>query len=163
MEVWPSAARIGLSVVMGRPSKAKQASRNNGAHANNKGKAVNVKKELFGGYSPGGSYVIKTVDVRRTMAKGEVRRHELGCEHDVFTFCLYHSKFLRFDEGEERNEDEKDEATWDEGRVVPSRWRAASARATQMLKQCADWSPQEKMAQLRKRTKGAKVRIKFGR
>ena len=39
---------------MGRPKKAALASRANGATAKNKGKAVDVKKELFGGYSPGG-------------------------------------------------------------------------------------------------------------
>ena len=33
------------------------------------------------------------------MAKGEVRRLVSGCERDVFTYCLYHSTFLRFDEG----------------------------------------------------------------
>ena len=57
---------------MGRPKKAAQASKANGATAKNKGKAVDVKKELFGGYSPGGSYTIKTISVRRPMAKGEV-------------------------------------------------------------------------------------------
>ena len=34
--------------------------------------------------------------------KGEVRQHEMGCEHDVFKYCLYseeyHGKFARFDD-----------------------------------------------------------------
>jgi hypothetical protein len=75
---------------MGRPKKAAHASRANGAMASNKGKAVDVKKELFGGFDDEGRYVISVVDVRRTMAKGEVRVREVGCEHDVFTYCLYH-------------------------------------------------------------------------
>ena len=55
--VWPRC----LLVRMGRPQKSAVASRNNGARATNKGMTKNVKKELFGGYSPRGSYVIKTV------------------------------------------------------------------------------------------------------
>ena len=86
---------------MGRLKKSVRASRTNGALAKNKGLAVDVKKELFGGYSPGGTYHINTVDVRRTMAKGEVRGASVGCEHDVFTYCLYHGSFLRFSEGEQ--------------------------------------------------------------
>ena len=74
---------------MGRLKKSVRASRSNGALAKNKGLAVDVKKELFGGYSPGGTYHINTVDVRRTMAKGEVRGASVGCEHDVFTYCLH--------------------------------------------------------------------------
>ena len=49
------------------------------------------------------------------------------------------------------------------GGVDAARWDAAAKRATMMLDQCADADPKAKMAQLRKLTKGAKVRIKFGR
>ena len=56
------------------------------------------------GYSKDGTYVIKTVSVRRTMAKGEARRRELCCEHNVFSFCVYHGKFHCFDDGNERDE-----------------------------------------------------------
>ena len=146
---------------MGRPKKAAQASRRNGARATNKGKATNVKKELFGGYSPRGSYVIKSTEVRRKMSKGEVRRHELGCEHDVFTFCLYHGKFLRFDEGELGSGKAKPATT--KAGVDLQRWQEARDKATLMLEQCADQDPRSKMAKLRKRTMGAKVAIKFGR
>ena len=47
---------------MGRPKKAAHASRANGAMASNKGKAVDVKKELFGGFDDEGRYVISVVD-----------------------------------------------------------------------------------------------------
>jgi hypothetical protein len=46
------AAAALFSLRMGRPRKAAKASRANGAQAKNKGKAVNVKEECFGGYSP---------------------------------------------------------------------------------------------------------------
>ena len=105
--------------------------------------------------------MIKTVSVRRTMAKGEVRQCELGCEHGVFTFCLYHGKFLRFDDGDAS--DKQGKKRMHSGGVDAERWDAAEKRAALMLEQCADADPKAKMAQLRKRTKGAKVRIKFGR
>ena len=146
---------------MGRPKKAAQASKANGATAKNKGKAVDVKKELFGGYSPGGSYTIKTIAVRRTMAKGEVRQRKLGCEHDVYTFCLYHGTFARFDDGDAG--DKQGKKRMYPGGVDAERWDAATKRAALMLEQSAELDPKAKMAQLRRRTKGAKVRIKFGR
>ena len=150
---------------MGRPKKSALASRNNGARATNKGMAKNVKKELFGGYSPRGSYmgsyVIKTVAVRREMSKGEVRRREQGCEHDVFTFCMYHGKFLRFDKDDEGSGKGKQSVT--STGVDLQRWQDASERATKMLEECADDDPRSKMARLRKRTKGATAKIRFAR
>ena len=74
--------------------------------ASNKGKAVDVKKELFGGFDDEGRYVISVVDVR-TMAKGEVRVREVGCEHDVFTYCLYHGDFEHINGGDDRDSDGK--------------------------------------------------------
>ena len=44
---------------MGRPKKAAAASRANGSLAGNKGKIVNGKDELFGGYSKDGAYIVK--------------------------------------------------------------------------------------------------------
>ena len=75
---------------MARPKKSAVASRANGGMSKNKGKPADVKEELFGGYNEAGGYVIKTTQVRRKMAKGEVRILDIGCEHDVFTYCLYH-------------------------------------------------------------------------
>ena len=129
--------------------------------ASNKGKAVDVQKELFGGFDEDGGYVIKTISVRRTMAKGEVKVRELGCEHDVFTFCLYHSKVARFDVG--GNSDGKCQTKWNGGHVDADRWRAAQQKARQMLKECKDAAPAAKIAKLRKLTKGAKVPIAFER
>jgi len=146
--------------VIGRPRKATQASRANGALAKNKGKPVDVKEELFGGFDKDDSYVIRTVKVRRQMAKGEIRRHELGCEANVFTYCLYHGNFVHFEDGDQRDGQRK--RVWESG-VDADRWEAAAKRARQMLEQCADASPRAKIAKLRKLVKGAKVRIKFGR
>ena len=143
---------------MGRPKKSAQASRTNGAKAKNKGLAVNVNMELFGGFSDDGTYVIKPTPVRREMAKGEVRRRVSGCERDVFTYCLYHGTFLRFDEGSAP----KKKMKWASG-VDPVRWEAAEERALVMLEQCKDLSPQQKIAKLRKRMKGSSAKVKFGR
>ena len=88
---------------MGRPKKSAVASRSNGALATNKGKVVNVKEELCGGYDTDGTYVVRKTLVRSKMAKGEVRRHEGGCEANVFTFCLYHSEFKTLNDGNESN------------------------------------------------------------
>ena len=80
---------------MVRPKKAAAASRANGGRAANKGKVVNGKEELFGGYDTDGTYVVKKIIVKRELAKGEMRRHEQGCEAHVLTFCLYHGEFKR--------------------------------------------------------------------
>ena len=142
---------------MGRPKKAALASRANGSRATNKGKLVHAKKELFGGYDNRGKYVIMTIQVPRKVAKGEVLRREFGCELDVFTFCLYHGKFARFDDGKSR-----DKKLWKSG-VDPDRWEAARERAKKMVEQCANLDPQSKMATLRKLTKDSKEPIRFGR
>ena len=144
---------------MGRLKKSVRASRTNGALAKNKGLAVDVKKELFGGYSPGGTYHIRTVDVRRTMAKGEIRGPSVGCEHDVFTYCLYHGSFLRFGKGEQPSKQRVCKTKY--GPVDLNRWDDARKKAAQMLEQCADMDPKAKADILRKRAKGAKVRINF--
>ena len=149
------AAAALFSLRMGRPRKAAKASRANGAQAQNKGKAVDVKDECFGGYSPGGTYVVSTTKVRRQMAKGEVRRCELGCEKDVFTFCLYHGKCLDFDEGSAR----KDRRSKDG--VDLERWDAAKEEAVKLLKRVADKPQRTKLATLRKLARGAEVPIKF--
>ena len=144
---------------MGRPKKAAHASRANGAMASNKGKAVDVKKELFGGFDDEGRYVISVVDVRRTMAKGEVRVREVGCEHDVFTYCLYHGDFEHINGGDDS--DGKGKRRMYNGTVDADRWDAAAKQARIMLKECADAAPKAKITKLRKLTKGAKAPIKF--
>ena len=119
---------------------------------------MDVVQELFGGYDSDDSYVIKPVNVRRTMAKGEVRRLLMGCELDVFTFCLYHGKFVSFCEEDKCS----DKCILPNG-VDLDRWEAAQDRARVMRARCAELDPRAKIALLRKRIKGAKVRIKFGR
>ena len=125
----------------------------------NKGKAVNVKKELFGGFSKDGRYVISVVSVRCTMAKGEVRVRVKGCERDVFTYCLYHGDFAHIDGG--GDSDGKGKKRMYASGVDADRWDAAAKQARLMLKECVDASPKAKIAKLRKLTKGAKVRITF--
>ena len=104
--------------------------------------------------------MIKTTTVRRKMSKGEVSMHELGCEHDVFTFCLYNGSFAHFDGGEGKSQGKR--TLWPNG-VIKERWEAAEKRATQMMEQCADADPRTKMAMLRTRVKGSKTPIKFMR
>ena len=94
------------------------------------------------------------------MAKGEQRVDESGCELDVFTFCLYHGKSQLFDDGSKRHEKH---ATYGKDGVNICRWEAARKKAAQMQEQCTHLDIREKMALLRKRTKGAKVPIKFER
>ena len=119
---------------------------------------MDVKEEVFGFYAADGVYTIKKTSVRRKMAKGEVRQHILGCERDVFTFCLYHSKFQRFTDA---NEQKEKGATHGKDGVLVSRWAAARKKAAQMLDQCANDSVHAKMAKLRKCVKGADVQIRF--
>jgi hypothetical protein len=101
------------------------------------------------------SYVVSTTTVRREMAKGEVRRNELGCEKDVFTFCLYHGKCLDFDESSAR----KDRRSKDG--VDLERWDAAKEEAAKLLRRVADKPQRTKLATLRKLVRGAEVPIKF--
>ena len=93
------------------------------------------------------------------MAKGEVRGASVGCENDVFTYCLYHGSFLRFSEGEQPSKARVSKTK--HGPVDLDRWYAARKKAAQMLEQCADMDPKAKADILRKRAKGAKVRINF--
>ena len=145
---------------MVRPKKSVVASRANGGRAANKGLAVNVKEELFGFYSSSGSYVIKKSHVRRDMAKGEVRVRESGCELNVFTFCLYHSKLLRSAEDNKQN---KNARRYGKDGVIIERWTEAEERAALMVEKCAHLDTCEKLALLRKHTKSAKVQIEFER
>ena len=148
---------------MGRPKKSALASRANGARARNKGLPVNVTKELIGfDKEDDTAFVIKSITVRRTFAKGEMNNTP-SCERFVFAYCLYHGKFVRFGDGDE---------LFGEGKkiILPSgvdlrRWEAAEQRAELMLKQCEDQNMdvRAKMALLRKLTKKAKIRFEFGR
>ena len=56
-----SARKAPLADQMVRPKKAAAASRANGGRAANKGKVVNGKEELFGGYDTDGTYVVKKI------------------------------------------------------------------------------------------------------
>ena len=82
---------------MGRPKKAAAASRANGGRAANKGKVVNGKEELFGGYDTDGTYVVKKILVKRELAKGKITKYDQGCERDVlmhvFTFAFTSGEF----------------------------------------------------------------------
>ena len=122
---------------MGRPTKAKVASRANGTNAKNKGSPVHLKEELFGGYYSDDTYVVRIVKVRQRMSKGEVRRCEWGWEGDVFTFCFYHGKFLRFDDANAKKIIYK--SGFDE-----NRWNAARRKATELVKRWAEMDPREK-------------------
>ena len=88
------------------------------------------------------------------MSKGEVRRCEWGWEGDVFTFCFYHGKFLRFDDANAKKIIYK--SGFDE-----NRWNAARRKATELVKRWAEMDPREKAARLRKRLKGSDVPIRF--
>ena len=143
---------------MGRPKKSAVASRSNGALATNKGKVVNVKEELCGGYDTDGTYVVRKTLVRSKMAKGEVLRHEPGCEANVFTFCLYHSEFKTFNDGNESN---SKPATYCKDGVNIAGWEAARKKAAAMKEECAALGVRAKVAKLRKCMKGADVRIRF--
>ena len=137
--------------------------------ASNKGKGQGCGRQegalrLFGGFSKDGRYVIKIISVRRTMAKGEVRQHEMGCEHDVFTYCLYHGKFARInDSSDGKKSNGKGKKRQYADGVDADRWDAAAKKAEKMLEQCSKATPATKMAKLRQLTKDAKVRITFGR
>ena len=143
---------------MGRPKKSAVASRANGGLATNKGKAVNVKEGLCGGYDTDGTYVVRKTLVRSKMAKGEVLRYEAGCEADVFTFCLYHSEFKTFNDGDESN---GKPATYGKDGVSIAGWEAARKKAATMKEKCAALSARAKAAKLRKCMKGADVWIRF--
>ena len=143
---------------MVRPKKAAAASRANGGRAANKGKVVNGKEELFGGYDTDGTYVVKKMIVKRELAKGEMRRHEQGCEAHVFTFCLYHGEFKRSNDGSGPS---SEAATYGKGGASIAGWTAAREKARTMMKKCAALSARAKVAKLRKCVKGADVRIKF--
>ena len=143
---------------MGRPKKSAAASRVNGSCAANKGKIVNGKEELFGHYSDNGTYIVKKSLVKRELAKGEVKLHKRGCEHDVFTFCLYHGEFKTSNDGSGPS---SDAATYGTGGASIAGWDAAHKKAATMLKECAPLSARAKIAKLRKVLKGADVRIKF--
>ena len=56
------------------------------------------------------------------MAKGEVRVRESGCELNVFTFCLYHSKLLRSAEDNKQN---KNARRYGKDGVIIERWKEA--------------------------------------
>ena len=143
---------------MGRPKKAAAASRANGSCAVNKGKVVNGKEELFGGYHTDGTYVVKKIIVKRELAKGEIKLLDQGCERDVFTFCLYHGEFKTSNDGSGPS---SDAATHGKGGASIAGWDAAHKKAATMLKECAPLSARAKVAKLRKVVKGADVRIKF--
>ena len=143
---------------MGRPKKAAAASRANGGRATNKGKITNGKEELFGYYSKDDTYVVEKTIVKRELAKGEAKLHKRGCEHDVFTFCLYHGEFKTSNDGSGPS---SDAATYGTGGASIAGWDAAHKKAATMLKECAPLSARAKVAKLRKVVKGADVRIKF--
>ena len=143
---------------MVRPKKAAAASRANGGRAANKGKVVNGKEELFGGYDTDGTYVVKKILVKRELAKGEIIKYDQGCERDVFAFCLYHGEFKTSNDSSGPS---SDAATYGKGGVSIAGWTAARKKAATMIKECAALSARAKVAKLRKCVKGADVRIKF--
>ena len=96
--------------------------------------------------------------MKRELAKGEVLLHKRGCEHDVFTFCLYHGEFSNVSDGNEQNGKTK---RYGKGGVSVAGWDAAQNKAATMIKECALLSARAKVAKLRKVLKGAEVRIKF--
>ena len=110
---------------MVRPKKAAAASRANGGRAANKGKVVNGKEELFGAYDTDGTYVVKKIIVKRELAKGEVQLHKRGCEHDVYTFCLYYGEFKTVNDGNEPTGKTK---TYGKGGPSVAGWDAAQKK-----------------------------------
>ena len=110
---------------MVRPKKAAAASRANGGRAANKGKVVNGKEELFGGYDTDGTYVVKKILVKRELAKGEITKYDQGCERDVFTFCLYHGEFKTSNDSSGPS---SDAATYGKGGVSIAGWTALRAK-----------------------------------
>ena len=146
---------------MARPKKSVQASRTNGGRAKNKGKLKHLQTMVDGDFNEAGEYVIESVKVRRYMPKGEVRTGLDNPEPRVFTYCVYHSKFVVLSDDKERDgqcDKPVDPDRWD---VDPDRWEAAAKKARRMLDQCATLDARAKIAKLRSLTKGAKVPIKF--
>ena len=75
-----------------------------------------------------------------------------------FTFCLYHSEFKTFNDGDESN---GKPATYGKDGVRIAGWAAARKKAAAMKEKCAALSARAKAAKLRKCMKGADVRIRF--
>ena len=140
---------------MGRPKKAANASRSNGARANNKGKPTSTSKDNLGaGWSPGGTYVVY----------GRTQGHHKGdiyyqSEQNIVEHCMSVGKRLTFASAPlEQGSHYSDEKSKAREHRHPTR---VKQRAVKLLQQCVGMTAAEKIAKLKKATHTSKVPIKY--